>query len=502
VTFVVIPLLAGPLRARATSIILVVTSLAVGYFALIAPPQALGHLSNFSAGGGSGRTDLWSIALNMAGHHLVNGVGADNFVQVEPHYVLGNISLSQLDQIIDKPHVAHNTYLDILSTLGVVGLVAFVVFVVASLVFVVRAARMFARAHDRELETLTRGILIGTIGLLVAYVFLTAQYEKQLWIVLGLCAASLSVARLTTRAPAPVAEPVRIELPQALPPPPATAEVPTYDRDVSDRDLERRERRVAVQSAAIREERVRLEAQIAALTEREQEFAARIAAVEDAEARRAAVEADLDQREAAAAARERELTLVRRPAGDRDAALAERASAVEQREAGKAALRAELEERERAVAEHLAALERRTNDLSAREQQLAEERRRLEAVAATLAEREAAVAASEAAVVRPPDSAQPPAAVQEPPASAPAQVSPSSPPAQTPPEAASYRWRLGTLERLVDEYAPSFPDRAAEWRAFLVYLRGLADSEGILPASVDVPVREALGELIEHARRS
>ena len=45
------------------------------------------------------------------------------------------------------------------------------------------------------MEILGRGVLIGTIGMLAAYVFITAQYEKQLWLLLGICAALSTLAR-------------------------------------------------------------------------------------------------------------------------------------------------------------------------------------------------------------------------------------------------------------------------------------------------------------------
>ena len=51
------------------------------------------------------------------------------------------------------------------------------------------------------MEILARGVLIGTLGMLAAFVFITAQYEKQLWLLLGVCA---SRSRLS---PAPASPP-------------------------------------------------------------------------------------------------------------------------------------------------------------------------------------------------------------------------------------------------------------------------------------------------------
>ena len=40
-----------------------------------------------------------------------------------------------------------------------------------------------------NLEFYARGLVAGAIGMFVAYFFLSGQYEKQLWLVLGLLAA-------------------------------------------------------------------------------------------------------------------------------------------------------------------------------------------------------------------------------------------------------------------------------------------------------------------------
>ena len=49
--------------------------------------------------------------------------------------------------------------------------------------------RAFKRSGDAELELIARGLLVGLGGMLVASFFLSAEYEKQLWLLVGLCAA-------------------------------------------------------------------------------------------------------------------------------------------------------------------------------------------------------------------------------------------------------------------------------------------------------------------------
>ena len=102
--------------------ILAVAAIGIGYYALVAPPQALGHVTKFSVGSGTGREDLWRVAIQMFKNHPLNGVGTGNFQVVEPRYALRNINLPRVDLVVDTPKVAHNTYLHVLTELGVVGI--------------------------------------------------------------------------------------------------------------------------------------------------------------------------------------------------------------------------------------------------------------------------------------------------------------------------------------------------------------------------------------------
>jgi hypothetical protein len=42
---------------------------------------------------------------------------------------------------------------------------------------------------------LARGVVVGTLGMLAAFAFISAQYEKQLWLLLGLAASLSTIAR-------------------------------------------------------------------------------------------------------------------------------------------------------------------------------------------------------------------------------------------------------------------------------------------------------------------
>jgi O-antigen ligase len=156
---------------------------------------SLGRFSSFG-GGGTGRVDIWSVALQVFRAHPIQGVGIGNFPVVEGQYAAANLNISRIDLVLDMHKVAHNTYLNVLADLGFVGFALFVGLLY--LVFRAIATRIRAAksSGDLELEGLTRGLLVALAGLLVAYTFISAQYEKQLWLLLGL---GLAAANLRDR---------------------------------------------------------------------------------------------------------------------------------------------------------------------------------------------------------------------------------------------------------------------------------------------------------------
>jgi putative inorganic carbon (hco3(-)) transporter len=195
VAFLAAAILAGPVRARAIAVMLVVTGFGVIYYVLIAPPQALSRITQFSSGGGTGRTDLWAVALRVFRDHPLVGIGAGNFRVVEPTYAVQNLNITRIDFVVDIPHVTHNTYLQVLTDTGVIGGLAFLLIVLAALGGAWRAARAFARQRALQLEVMTRGLLVGSLGTLAAFMFISAEYEKQLWVLLALLASTVTLIR-------------------------------------------------------------------------------------------------------------------------------------------------------------------------------------------------------------------------------------------------------------------------------------------------------------------
>lgn len=185
----------GPARGRAVALVATVVVAGTAYYTLVTAPVAFQTLA--SSNNVSGRESLWAVAGDVVADHPLLGVGAGNFSDVEQSYAFGSTSLPRID-LVTEGELVHNSYLQVLAELGPVGLAAFLAVIVGSLALGVRAVHMFQRAGNRELELLSRGVVIGTVGILVAYFFATNHYEKQLWLLLAIGPALNTLAMRTT----------------------------------------------------------------------------------------------------------------------------------------------------------------------------------------------------------------------------------------------------------------------------------------------------------------
>jgi O-antigen ligase len=183
----------GRRRAGVAVLILVVGLSTVGYFSFAASKQARERVTTL--GSGTGRTDIWTVAWRMVGDDPVRGVGVGNFQTASIHFLLRPGAIQRDEFIVDRPQVAHNSYLQVVAELGVPGLVLFAGLIVAGLLAGWRAAREFTRRGDTFMETCARGVVLALIALLVADFFASDQLNKELWLLLGLGPALLGIAR-------------------------------------------------------------------------------------------------------------------------------------------------------------------------------------------------------------------------------------------------------------------------------------------------------------------
>jgi O-antigen ligase len=144
----------------------------------------------------NGRSDLWTVAWRMGNDQPLTGVGINNFTVHAPDYVRDAGSLSHVELIAERPHFVHNTYLQLYADGGIVAVALFLVMVGSCLHAGKRAADLFDAQRRRSLATMARAVMVATISMLAAALFLSAQPDKRLWLLLALGPALLSVARM------------------------------------------------------------------------------------------------------------------------------------------------------------------------------------------------------------------------------------------------------------------------------------------------------------------
>ena len=148
------------------------------------------------------REILWAAGWLMIQQYPLTGIGLGNFKYVVP--------LFQPDA--DRPYanIAHNTYIEMTAETGLPGLLAFVATLALTLYSLETVRRGAGRAHDRFLVAVATGLQAGLLGYAANAVFISAQYQKLMWLMVflsmtlpGLLRASLARTQAETWANAP-----------------------------------------------------------------------------------------------------------------------------------------------------------------------------------------------------------------------------------------------------------------------------------------------------------
>jgi O-antigen ligase len=171
-----------------------------GWFAT--SPSAWHRISDFN-GGGTGRTELWTVGWRIYQQHPALGIGLNNFRVESNRFVRRPGRLEFVRLISERPDLVHNAYLQLLVEAGPVGLALFLGVIGACLRAAWMAARRFEALGERGLSDLARGVLVACIGMLAASFFLSNGADKRLWTILALGPALLGIAaRAQGQAPA------------------------------------------------------------------------------------------------------------------------------------------------------------------------------------------------------------------------------------------------------------------------------------------------------------
>jgi O-antigen ligase len=184
---------AGRWRVGMIVVVLLAVGAVVVYFSSFAPAAARERVTTVQ--GGTGREDIWKVGWRMVEAEPIRGIGAGNFQTSSIHYLLAPGALARSDFIVETPKVAHNMYLELLAENGVIGLALFLSILVFSLGCILSAATEFRDRGDAQLEIISRAVFVALVGLLASDFFGSHQFSKQLWLLLALGPALLSISR-------------------------------------------------------------------------------------------------------------------------------------------------------------------------------------------------------------------------------------------------------------------------------------------------------------------
>lgn len=188
-------------RRWVLGIVLILVGISAVGFAL--SPTALNRVT--STGNGSGRTDLWTVALRAIKAHPLAGVGDANFPVIEANYTRAPGTLTDAEFVVQQPSVVHDTYLQLMAEEGIVGLALFAAIAGASLRAAMLAAKRFAARGDRAMELFSRGAAVALVAFLVASAFISSQVDQRLWILFALGPVVMLLSKNDRVRPRPLA---------------------------------------------------------------------------------------------------------------------------------------------------------------------------------------------------------------------------------------------------------------------------------------------------------
>jgi putative inorganic carbon (hco3(-)) transporter len=181
----------GRWRRKAAVLLVIGVTATVGYYFVLAPATSLQRVTMSDT---SGRSSLWTVAWRVIKAHPVLGVGNDNFILVENRYINQPGAIQALF-VVSTPKLTHNTFLEALADLGIPGLLMLLAVLGASIGAAIRAARIFERLRDGQMELISRAVILALVAVLTSDFFVASAYAKYLWIPLALCPALLRLAR-------------------------------------------------------------------------------------------------------------------------------------------------------------------------------------------------------------------------------------------------------------------------------------------------------------------
>ena len=122
------------------------------------------------------RLIVWAAGMRMIQQHPLLGIGINNFKSVVAQYEV--LDPDQREVV----SVAHNTYIEIAAELGVPTLIVYLAVFIAIIRTLELARRRANAARLTHLTNIALGLQAGLIAYLVSSFFMSAWWEKLLWL--------------------------------------------------------------------------------------------------------------------------------------------------------------------------------------------------------------------------------------------------------------------------------------------------------------------------------
>ena len=188
-------------RAPVIAMLLVMLAVCTGWFA--ANQDAAKRITS-SDNGGNGRSELWTVAGRMFTDRPLLGVGLNNFREVAPDYTRDVGTLRFVKLIAERPHLVHNSYLQLLAETGLPGLALFLTALGLAFGSLRATARRFRAQGDREGLIIADAAFVALLAVAAASFFLSSAEDRLIWVLVGLAPAlALISSRSETRGSAP-----------------------------------------------------------------------------------------------------------------------------------------------------------------------------------------------------------------------------------------------------------------------------------------------------------
>ena len=150
----------------------------------MSPLRRLQNPSDLDDGARDARFVAWRAGWKMIQDHPITGVGLHNFKPLMLQYAPGENVVT----------LAHNTYIELAAELGVPGVLAFLAVLIMSFYKLDKVRQRAIRHGCRQLAITALGIEAGMISFAVSAMFLTAWWDKLVWLLIfsGICLERLS----------------------------------------------------------------------------------------------------------------------------------------------------------------------------------------------------------------------------------------------------------------------------------------------------------------------